>query len=221
MTAMEVKTFATTDSGNTQILIEINKKGIQSSDVPIIIKNVKDELQRMVALAKTSQEKDDETWENDRVKDSPHHSDGPEEPCMDSVTGILSDILPEVASESTAQEPNETEPDKTDLVKIEDVDDLTSRQFEIETEKYYAVDYVKRFYIGRVLQKIDENKFKMKFLSKANSLEYVWPKREDIDIVHRSCLFFGPIHLVGNGPFTIPNAENITKKFKDVCKSCS
>ena len=58
----------------------------------------------------------------------------------------------------------------------------------VECEKLYAVHYVDRFYVGRVLKKCEkENFYTMKFLHKATGggqTVYKWPKTDDIDHVH-------------------------------------
>ena len=70
-----------------------------------------------------------------------------------------------------------------------------------ECEKMYAVDYVDRYYIGRVLKKSDkENFYHMKFLhkfSEGGRVLFRWPKTDDVDEVHETNIFYGPVHLEG------------------------
>lgn len=81
---------------------------------------------------------------------------------------------------------------------------------------YYAVDYVDKFYIGRALVE-DANQFvKFKFLHKTGALTFDWPRRGDVECIHSSCIFFGPIKLQGFGPFYVRTLSLIEKTFKEV-----
>ena len=60
---------------------------------------------------------------------------------------------------------------------------------EVQTEQYYAVDYINRYYVGRVLS-IDGSFCLMKFLHCGSKI-YSWPKHDDTDTVHKSCIFMG------------------------------
>ena len=53
----------------------------------------------------------------------------------------------------------------------------------IQQGEYYAVDYVKNFYIGRALDATAEH-VKFKFLYKVGATTFHWPRREDVDRVH-------------------------------------
>ena len=66
-------------------------------------------------------------------------------------------------------------------------------------EKYYVVFYNIGWFIGKVLE--IEEKVKFKFLKK-NLENYKWPKKEDIQSVDERFIFYGPIELIENGPFT-------------------
>lgn len=59
---------------------------------------------------------------------------------------------------------------------------------------YYAVDYVKNYYFGRVLE-ASESFVKLKFLHKVGTGMFYWPERDDIDSSHISYIFFGPVDL--------------------------
>lgn len=65
---------------------------------------------------------------------------------------------------------------------------------EILPGDYYAVDYVKNYYFGRVLE-ASEPFMKFKFLHKVGTGTFDWPERDDIDTPHISCIFFGPVNL--------------------------
>ena len=57
----------------------------------------------------------------------------------------------------------------------------------VAIEKYYAIDYLNKYYIGRALS-IANNLVKIKFLHRVLD-RYVWPGRDDIEEVHVSCIF--------------------------------
>ena len=40
-----------------------------------------------------------------------------------------------------------------------------------------------------------------------------WPRRDDVDNVHMSCVFYGPVQSVGNTPFTVLEHEHVRKVF--------
>ncbi|KAL9958512.1 hypothetical protein ACROYT_G035538 [Oculina patagonica] len=81
----------------------------------------------------------------------------------------------------------------------------------MKVDEYYAIDYVSQYYFGRVLQ-IHGQFIKFKFLhcvrQGANAANlFDWPRRDDIANVHISCVFYGPVQLEGNSPFTISEHE--------------
>ena len=69
------------------------------------------------------------------------------------------------------------------------------------------------YYIGRVLDK-DGDFVKFKFLHRVGAHAFDWPKRDDVDSPHTSCIFFGPVQLLGNGPFQVPLQSVIEKYLK-------
>ena len=80
---------------------------------------------------------------------------------------------------------------------------------------YYAVDYINIFYIGRVVEVEAEGQFvKFKFLHRVGATTYDWPRRDDTDSVHLSCIFFGPLELTGYGPFHIVQQAAVEKAFR-------
>ena len=95
----------------------------------------------------------------------------------------------------------------------------------IQREEYYAVDYVKNFYIGRVLDVIMDF-LQLKFLYKVGATTFHWPKRDDVDQVHISNVFYGPVTVPSfiSEPFAIPEQPsveklfNLIRKFKGVSK---
>ena len=88
-----------------------------------------------------------------------------------------------------------------------------------QEETYYAVEYQKSFYIGRVLQRSDDSHAMYKFLHKCSSQMFDWPKRDDIETCHDSCVFYGPMSVVGNTPFTSPQLMEIDQVFNWLRKS--
>ena len=87
----------------------------------------------------------------------------------------------------------------------------------MKVDEYYAVDYVSHYYFGRVLH-IQGEFIRFKFLhpvrhgeNAANSFD--WPRRDDVADVHLSCVFYGPVQLQGNSPFTILEHEQVKKVF--------
>lgn len=80
-------------------------------------------------------------------------------------------------------------------------------------EKYYAVEYEKKFYIGRAVR-VDDNTADVKFLHQTGVGRFDWPLRSDVDTVYKSRIFHGPTALKGNGPFEVPNLSEIKKLFQ-------
>lgn len=102
-------------------------------------------------------------------------------------------------------------------VEINQVESCSSLNIKFENEKYYAVYYDTGWYIGRVLE-IMEDKCKVKFL-KADLDNFFWPKNNEVHDVSLSFIFYGPIYLVGSYPFQLKrfdklNIHNIYKKLK-------
>ena len=90
----------------------------------------------------------------------------------------------------------------------------------IKKEHYYAVDYLDRFYYGRVLA-INENAITFKFLHSTQdkgTVSFNWPRHDDIDTVYSVCVFYGPVTLKGLGPFTIEKHEKIKRLFTKLRK---
>ena len=75
---------------------------------------------------------------------------------------------------------------------------------------YYAVDYVKNYYFGRVLE-ASKSSVKFKFLQKVGTSTFDWHKRDDIDSSHTSCIYFGPVNLRYNKPFKIEKEAVVEK----------
>ena len=85
----------------------------------------------------------------------------------------------------------------------------------IELEQYYAVDYIKNYYIGRAVS-VTDGIVKFKFLHRVSATKFAWPRRDDFDEVHKSCIFFGPVPLQESGPFVVPLQHEIEKIFSAI-----
>lgn len=87
----------------------------------------------------------------------------------------------------------------------------------LKLEQYYAVFYFEKWFIGRILESVSTNSFKVKFLE--DSLGYFhWPKKDDVAIVDVQFIFFGPIQMIGTYPFQISEEvrQKICTKYKDL-----
>lgn len=83
-------------------------------------------------------------------------------------------------------------------------------------EHYYAVLYDEGWYVGRVVEKLDGDVFRMKFLKQEVNV-FIWPKNDDITEVNKKIIFYGPIQLIGSGPFQICTNDlgAINKQYKN------
>jgi len=89
---------------------------------------------------------------------------------------------------------------------------LPSPPEDIVHERYYAVEYEKKFYFGRAVS-VTGDKVEVKFLHQAGVQTFDWPMRNDLDTVFKRRVFYGPIELHGTGPFHIPSLAEINKFF--------
>ena len=91
----------------------------------------------------------------------------------------------------------------------------------VHSEQYYVVDYLRAFYIGRALENVSDSTMNFKFLNRslvANISTFYWPRRNDINTCHSKIAFYGPIQLVGTGPFTVLGLESMKKAFASLTK---
>ena len=86
---------------------------------------------------------------------------------------------------------------------------------DILPEQYYAFEYVENYYIGRALSQA-ESFVRFKFLHRVGAKSFHWPSRDDVDDVHISCVYYGPVTLESAGPFAVPKQQNIEKMFKEI-----
>lgn len=74
-------------------------------------------------------------------------------------------------------------------------------------ENYYAVHYDDHLpAVGRIIS-IQESSCKMKFLKQVMENTYNWPSKDDIQNVNVAFILYGPIKLLGNGPFLLARAS--------------
>lgn len=88
-----------------------------------------------------------------------------------------------------------------------------------ELEKYYAVYYDDKWYIGRAVSNDATTQCcKMKFLQETHQ-GFKWPNLDDIHMVEINFFLCGPVNLIGNLPFNISaeDRSKITKLYKN-CK---
>lgn len=92
----------------------------------------------------------------------------------------------------------------------------------IQEGAYYAVEYQKTYYFGRALGSPDGSFINFKFLhstSSSGAKVFDWPRRDDNDTVHSSCVFYGPVVIVGVGPFTFPQLSEVEQVYQWLRKS--
>ena len=93
-----------------------------------------------------------------------------------------------------------------------------------EVDSYYAVGYTlprRRFYIGRVVnadcscENVQEpHHVQFTFLERRLCDQFTWPKRPDTECVPKPFVFWGPLALDGNLPFTVPDLKGVQAAFK-------
>ena len=92
----------------------------------------------------------------------------------------------------------------------------------VQKNAYYAVEYQKAYYFGRALGSPDGPFIDFKFLhcalsSGAKVLD--WQRHGDINRVHSSNVFYGPVAIVGVGPFTSPQLSEVEQVYQWLKKS--
>lgn len=85
------------------------------------------------------------------------------------------------------------------------------KMLDIGPENYYAVAYDKQWFLGKVMNILEGDTFKVKFLKQSGD-QFVWPKRDDIDTVEKKYFFHGPIELTGFAPFTLKRHDLVSIK---------
>ena len=109
----------------------------------------------------------------------------------------------------------EAQPTSSESAVAPDVPSLV-----IERETYYAVDFIDRYYIGRTLRRSDRDGFwDMKFLHQtvdSGVTTFKWPATNDLDTVHESVIFYGPVALQGVVSFKVACLDDIKSAFEKI-----
>ena len=101
--------------------------------------------------------------------------------------------------------------------------EVEEKNLPLKTDCYYAVFLTLRrkkiFYIGRCIEKNDDDTVEIKFLERnLLSSEYDWPRRDDIMCVQQSHLL-GKVHFNGPPPFKLsPEEHDYLQKLAKKCK---
>lgn len=122
--------------------------------------------------------------------------------CMNSKRNVnleQSDTSVSGSCRTDSEFENESFSDKND----EETD--IAKRITVNKDEYYAVLYDK-WYIGLVIETLDENTSKIKFLKRELD-EYMWHRPEDIQILNNKYIFYGPIKLNGIGPFLLKSLK--------------
>lgn len=132
-------------------------------------------------------------------------------------SAVLNNKKKNKSRKNTAKIPNNyNDKDVTESEKTTGENTLLQKNINgilIRNEQYYAILY-ESWYIGRIVQIIDETTSKIKIL-KSELEEYLWPKKDDIQIVKNKLIFYGPINSIGSGPFKLEtNINKICKRLK-------
>ena len=83
----------------------------------------------------------------------------------------------------------------------------------MDVGSYVAVYYEKTYYIGRLLQKPQPTVLTCKFLHKGCGNTYMWPHMDDIETISSKFVFAGPLTILGHGPFTFSEQEDLQKLY--------
>lgn len=135
--------------------------------------------------------------------------------CALSDTETESSISSSISSSTAESYISESE---TLTEDFSSTDEMQHEVIIIEKEKYYAVFYDQKWYIGRVISEIENNQFQVKFLEDFMG-NFSWPKTEDIALVKSTYIFYGPIHFKSY-PFQLTRSDllGINKKYKEFDK---
>ena len=69
---------------------------------------------------------------------------------------------------------------------------------------------MENYYIGHALSQADSF-VRFKFLHQVGIKSFDCPSQDDVNDVHISCVFYGPVTLESAGPFAVPKQQNIQK----------
>ena len=133
----------------------------------------------------------------------------------------------DMASSSSSDEEGITvakEPIQNDKKQCENIQNPWLEKYYMQCITVYTDPFT--FYVGRAL-KVDCSctaypyvHLQMKFLKQdLITRKFNWPRGSDLECIPRQFVFEGPVTLVGSGPFTVENLDEIQKKFEDIKKS--
>lgn len=109
------------------------------------------------------------------------------------------------------------------IVELHDQKLQSFKEPSFQKDAYHAVEYQRAYYFGRALGSPDGSSFiDFKFLHStvsSGAKVFDWPRRDDIDRVHSSNLFYGPVAIVGVGPFTLPQLSEVDQVYQCIKKS--
>ena len=144
---------------------------------------------------------EDESEENDN--ESENESDEEMEDASEDESEEESDNENEQQSEDECEDESEEERENEKAEKSASVHSPV--QIPVQVESYYAVKYEKKYYIGRALAFEHSKDFvKFKFLHTLGADKFDLPKTDEIEVVHISRVFYGPVSLQDRCPFTLP-----------------
>ena len=109
------------------------------------------------------------------------------------------------------------------IVELHQQEQQSFTEPSVQTNAYDAVEYQKAYYFGRALGSHDGSDFiAFKFLHStvsSGAKVFDWPRRDDIYRVHSSNVFYGPVTIVGVGPFTLPQLGEVEQVYQWLKKS--
>ena len=88
----------------------------------------------------------------------------------------------------------------------------------IQKGQYYAVEYQRAFYIGRILRNMNTT-LTIKFVHSVEAKVFDWPKRDNIDDCSPSWLISGPLEIQGSGPFRSSQLDEVQHIYQYIKRS--
>lgn len=104
-----------------------------------------------------------------------------------------------------------TDSDNIKLGSLTDSDKDIKKGINLFKERYYAVFYDEQYHIGRIID-LTSAESTVKFLRETKENEYIWPLKSDIATIENRFIFYGPLELSGNVPFSLE--ATIIRKIK-------
>ncbi|XP_031349112.1 uncharacterized protein LOC116175142 isoform X1 [Photinus pyralis] len=122
--------------------------------------------------------------------------------------------------DDSCEEMRYAESEDSDTLVFEEDEEIVQSKSEVndvKLEHYYAVAYNDGWYIGRVVEKVKDDLFQMKYL-KYSLDKFIWPRTPDIHDTNIEYIFYGPVCLDGNDPFYLKRSDKVAveKLYKDI-----